>query len=80
MENGPSKEFWSTIKPYFSKKSKQNETIQLDVDGQILSDPLEVAEAFNTYFTDVAKDIAKHSLYLDNTENHPSLAIAIVYY
>ncbi len=73
-ENGPSKEFWSTIKPYFSKKGKQNETIQLDVDGQILSDPLEVAEAFNTYFTNVAKDIGKDSPYLDNTENHPSLA------
>ncbi len=72
-ENGPSKEFWSTIKPYFSKKGKQNDTIQLDVDGQIITDPLEVAETFNTYFTNVAKDIGKDSPYIDNTDNHPSL-------
>ncbi len=32
-ENGHSKEFWSAVKPYFSKKGKQNDTIQLDVNG-----------------------------------------------
>ncbi len=72
-DNGPSKEFWSTVKPFFSKKGKQNETIQLDVNGQIISDPLEVAEAFNTYFTNVAKDIGTDSPYINNIDNHPSL-------
>ncbi len=74
-ENGPSTDFWSAVKPYFSKKGKQNDTIQLQVDGQILSDPKEVAEAFNTYFTNVANDIGKDCPYIDNLDNHPSLDI-----
>ena len=31
-ENGPSKEFWSAVKPYFSRKGKQSDTIQLQVE------------------------------------------------
>ncbi len=34
---------------------------------------MEVAEAFNTYFTNVAKDIGKDSPYINNIDNHPSL-------
>ena len=64
---------WSAVKPYFSKKGKQSDTIQLQVDGQILSDPQEVAETFNTYFTNVAKNIGKDCPYLDNYDEHPSL-------
>ncbi len=55
------------------KKGKQHETIQLDVNGEILTEPSEVAEAFNTYFTNVAKDTGKDSPYIDNIDNHPSL-------
>ncbi len=72
-DSGPTKDFWQTVKPYFSKKSKQTETIQLDVDGKIISDPTEVAEVFNNHYLTIASQIGKDSIYSDSLENHPSL-------
>ena len=72
-DSGPTKDFWQTVKPYFSKKSKQTETIQLDVNGKILSDPSEVAEVFNNHYLTIASQIGKDSIYSETLENHPSL-------
>ncbi len=71
-DSGPTKDFWQTVKSYFSKKSKQTETIQLQVDGKIISDPTEVAEVFNNHYLTIASQIGKDSIYSDNIENHPS--------
>ncbi len=57
--SGPTRDFWQTVKPYFSKKSKQTETIQLQVDGKIISDPTEVAEVFNNHYLNIASQIGK---------------------
>ncbi len=72
-DSGPTRDFWQTVKPYFSKKSKQTETIQLDVNGKIISDPTEVAEVFNNHYLTIASQIRKDSIYSNNLENHPSL-------
>ncbi len=70
---GPSKEFWQTVKPYFSKRCNSSETIQLDVNGKILADPLDVAEAFNAHYLSIASQIGVNSIYSNNISNHPSL-------
>ena len=36
---------------------------------------MEVAEAFNAYYTNVAKDIGKDSPYINDIDNHPSLEV-----
>ena len=59
--------FWSTIKPYLSKKAcnSQNKTI---LNG---SNTGEVSEIFKSYFVNVAYEIGKN--YIFNPSNHPSL-------
>ena len=64
--------FWSTIKPYLSKRSNQGQSkIILTEENKAISDDSEVAETFNTYFVNVAEDIGKD--YTFNPQNHPSL-------
>ena len=47
--------FWSTIKPYLSKRSNQGQSkIILTEENKAISDDSEVAETFNTYFVNVA--------------------------
>ena len=45
--------FWKTIKPLFSDKHFSNSKITLIEDGDIISDDQELAEIFNSYFTNV---------------------------
>ena len=66
------KHFWKVVKPFFSRKTKGTDTIQLEVDGKIISDPSEVANVFNDYFLNVANSIGNNSQYAKNVENHPS--------
>ncbi len=51
------KTFWQVIKPYFSRKSKSMENIQLEYKGRIVSEPSEIAEMFNTDYLNVARQI-----------------------
>ena len=74
-KNGKSKKFWRVIKPFFSKKAKTSESIQLEVNGNIISDPQEVAEAFNSHYLSVAKSIGANSKYAKCIENHPSYEV-----
>ena len=67
-----SSDFWSTIKPYLSKKSNQGQSkIILNEDNTAISNDTEVAETFNNFFVNVAEDIGKD--YIFDPQNHPSL-------
>ena len=58
------KEFWNCIKPFFSdKNSKDNGCIILKENDKIINTNLEVANTFNDYFVDIAKDINDTDFY-----------------
>ncbi len=69
------KHFWKIIKPYFSKKSKDSDHIQLEINNRIVSDPDQVAEHFNEYFLSVANKIGQNSQYANNVDQHPSFRV-----
>ena len=73
------KTFWKVIKPYFSKKSKSAENIQLDFEGNVVSEPEKIAEIFNTHYLNVATQIGADSPFANNVENHPSYDIISTY-
>ena len=57
-QHGNGNEFWNTIKPFMTDKSKTTlDCIMLDVNGVITSDPKIVCDTFNTYFCNVAQSI-----------------------
>ena len=47
--------FWKTVKPVFSNKSVNRESITLVKANNILSENLEVAETFNAFFSNIVK-------------------------
>ena len=49
--------FWKTVKPMFSNKSVNRESITLVKDDKILSKNLEVAETFNVFFSIIVKEM-----------------------
>ena len=49
--------FWKTIKPFFSEKTHRNEKITLVDKEKIISDDSNVADTFNTYFSNAVKDL-----------------------
>lgn len=52
------KNFWSTVKPFFSEKCKSaSENIILKDKDNIISDTKSVCNIFNDYFTNIANDI-----------------------
>ena len=51
------KMFWKTIKPMFSKKCVQKESITLVNNDEIVSDSLAVAELFNKFFANIVKEL-----------------------
>ncbi len=69
------KHFLKIIKPYFSRKSKESDHIQLEIENNIVSEPALVAEHFNDYFLSVANEIGKNSQYANNIEQHPSFRV-----
>ena len=44
------KEFWKTIKPYFSNKGLNFNKIFLSEKGRLIKDPVAVAKTMNDYF------------------------------
>ena len=67
-----SRDFWTTIKPYLSKKSlTEKPKIALNESNKIVSDEPEVSEIFNNFFSTVADSIGKD--YIFDSNNHPSL-------
>jgi hypothetical protein len=59
------KDFWPTIKPFIANKGSYFENnIILTDDDIIVNDQNEVAETFNDFFVNVAKDIVGYNLCL----------------
>ena len=55
-----SSNFWNTIKPYLSKKSRNSQNkIILNENDKVVSNNEEVADVFNDYFGNVADGIGK---------------------
>ena len=55
------KKFWQTVTPYFSDKINHKETINLIHNEVTLSNDKEIAEAFNKYFCNMAKNLLSES-------------------
>ena len=65
-------DFWKTIKPFFSKKESSGEQkIVLNESDKIVNDQKEVANHFNNFFSTVAENIGKDTVY--DPSDHPSL-------
>ena len=55
------KEIWRQFKALgYSNKHKDNSKISLNIDNEICSEPLKVAQYMNNYFLNVAKDLVKN--------------------
>ena len=53
-------EFWETVKPFISHKgNSKTDNIILMKDDKVFTKPNEVVTIFNTYFTNIAKDIGR---------------------
>ena len=65
-------DFWKTIKPYLSKTSckGQNSIVLKEID-KIVTNEKEVADIFNDFFVNVAKDIGQN--YTFDRANHPNI-------
>ena len=54
------KKFWNTMKPFVNDKSKGNDECQmLNINGTVCNDSDIIAEEFNSYFSNVVKNICK---------------------
>ena len=52
-----SKQFWKTIKPFFTEKTKTTNNIILAENNQTVRDDRTICQIFNTYFKNVTKGI-----------------------
>lgn len=69
-------DFWPTIKPFLTNKGSFSENnIVICNDNQIINNQSDVAEIFNNFFVNVAKDIGTGSCQADH--NHPSIAAIV---
>ena len=48
--------FWKTVKPMFSNKCVNRESITLVKDNKFFSENLEAAETFNIFFLNIVKE------------------------
>jgi len=51
-----SKQFWNTVKPFFSDKGSGSGDITLIEDDKIMSNVTDVCDIFNNYFVNIARD------------------------
>ena len=49
--------FWKTVKPMFSNKNVNRESITLVKGDKIWSENLEIAETFNAFFSNIVKEM-----------------------
>jgi hypothetical protein len=75
---GPkSKHFWPTIKPFLTNKGSHfAKDIILCENDNIINNQTEVAETFNNFFINVAKDIGSQNIKTD--DNHPSIKCLLI--
>ena len=75
------KQFWRTVKPLLSDKSKSNEKIALVEDGKIISEDKDNAKLLNSFFSNAAKNLKilaeniPHSIFkaILKYKNYPSI-------
>ena len=70
------KKVWSKINHIIHKRKTSTNTMYLNVDGAIISDPFEVGNKFNTFYTIVAQKLVDKmkppkSKYIDYLKNLP---------
>ena len=53
-----SKESWPTINELLNKKPKTTEVKELDINGQLVTDDDEIADAFNQYFSTIGSTLS----------------------
>lgn len=51
------KDFWKTVKPFFSKSRTKTDSIALREDGEIITDDQRVCMIFNNFFQSIGSDI-----------------------
>ena len=86
MSDGNGNDFWKTAKPFMTDKgisSSKFSTVLIENDV-IISDPKDVCQVFNTYFSSIAESIGKPDNIKDNESieyviechsNHPSVVL-----
>ena len=58
------KQFWKTVKPFFSSKVGDNETITLLEGDKVVSEDSEVTETFKSYFETVVENLGINSKFI----------------
>ena len=58
------KQFWKTVKPFFSSKVGDNETIILLEGDKVVSEDSEVTETFKSYFETVVENLGINSKFI----------------
>jgi hypothetical protein len=67
-----SKHFYTTVKPFLSKKSTgSQQKIVLVENDKIVNNTKDICDTFNTFFVNVADDIGKDVIF--NGNSHPSI-------
>ena len=56
------KTFWKTIKSFFTEKNKTTNNIILSKNNQTVREDKAICQIFNTYFTNVTKDLKLRQL------------------
>ena len=75
------KAYYKAISPFLSTKSKNQSTdIQLNAEGEIISQPTQVCEKFNCFFDDAVKDMGLRedlnqdvTTIIESYQDHPSV-------
>ena len=60
MHEGNSRKTWNTINQFTGRKANKSAINSIDVNGEVISSPAPVAEAFNTYFSEIGPKLAKN--------------------
>ena len=74
MKSGTeNKEFWKTIKPFFTEKNKTTNNITLTENNQTVREDKTICQIFNTYFTNLTDGLnlrqVDESQSFENKEN-----------
>ena len=64
-----SSKFWQTISPLFSEKVFCKETIALKANNRIITNNQELAETFNTFFSNTSQNLRIDSTLVEITQN-----------
>ena len=84
MSDGNGNDFWKTVKPFMTDKGISSSSTVLIENDVIISDPKDVCQVFNTYFSSIAESIGKPDNIKDNESieyviechsNHPSVVL-----